>query len=179
MWGEVGQSGYTSIANIFCQLTVLEDRVSVTSFKGEFEHSVDQKGRISFPAKLRKAVSPQAQDRFTILKGLENCLYLYPEDEWQKVEDRLSKINNFTREGSMVIRNFLRSAQDIELDRQNRLALPPRLMQWASIQEKAIFIGTGNRIEIWSPDRLAKADEDLSMESYQELFEQVMTNVDQ
>ena len=65
------------------------------SFKGEFEHSVDEKGRISFPAKLRKAVSPQARNQFTILKGLEKCLYLYPDDEWQKVEDRLLQINNF------------------------------------------------------------------------------------
>ena len=149
------------------------------SFKGEFEHSVDEKGRISFPAKLRKAVSPQARNQFTILKGLEKCLYLYPDDEWQKVEGRLLQINSFTHEGSTVLRNFLRSAQDIELDRQYRLPLPPRLMQWSAIKDSAIFIGTGNRIEIWSPDQLAEADQNLSMESYQELFEQVMSNVDQ
>ncbi|MDZ7683268.1 MAG: hypothetical protein U5J63_16570 [Fodinibius sp.] len=56
------------------------------SFKGQYEHSVDSKGRVSFPAKLRKALNPQAQERFTILRGLEPCLYLYPEDEWQQVE---------------------------------------------------------------------------------------------
>ena len=55
------------------------------SFKGQYEHSVDSKGRVSFPAKLRKSLNPQAQERFTILRGLEPCLYIYPQDEWQKV----------------------------------------------------------------------------------------------
>lgn len=148
------------------------------SFKGEYEHSVDNKGRVSFPAKLRKAVNPAAQDRFTILKGLEHCLYLYPEDRWNAVEDQLSSINQFTKKGRTVVRNFLRSAEDLSLDKQNRLGLPSSLMEWAGIDEKAVFIGSGDRVEIWSPEKLAEEDENLSMEDYQELFESVMGNVE-
>lgn len=147
------------------------------SFKGEYEHSVDQKGRVSFPARLRKALNPQAQERFTILKGLEPCLYLYPEDQWQKVEEQLSQINTSTSKGRMVMRNFLRSAQDIELDKQNRLALPSRLMEWSGIEDRAIFLGSGFRIELWSPEKLEEVDEEISNEEYQEEFEKVMSNV--
>jgi len=148
------------------------------SFKGQYEHSVDNKGRVSFPAKLRKALNPQAQERFTILRGLEPCLYLYPEDEWQKVEDQLSQINSFTKEGRTVKRNFLRFAVDIDLDNQNRIPLPSQLTDWANIDGKAIFIGSGERIEIWSPEKLNEVDAGLDFESYQELFERVMGDDD-
>ena len=148
------------------------------SFKGQYEHSVDSKGRVSFPAKLRKALNPQAQERFTILRGLEPCLYLYPEDEWQKVEDQLSQINSFTKEGRTVKRNFLRFAVDIDLDNQNRIPLPSQLTDWADIDGKAIFIGSGERIEIWSPEKLNEIDAGLDFESYQELFERVMGDDD-
>lgn len=144
------------------------------SFKGQYEHSVDNKGRVAFPAKLRKLVNPDAQDRFTILRGLEPCLYLYPQDRWELVENKLSKINNFTLKGRTVIRNFLRYAEDLVLDKQNRLSLPSHLMEFSDIHSTAIFIGSGERIEIWSPQKLEQVDNELSFESYQELFEQVM-----
>ena len=144
------------------------------SFKGEYEHSVDNKGRVAFPAKLRKALSADAQERFTLLRGLEPCLYLYPLDEWEIVEDKLSKINSFSKQGRTVKRNFLRSAEDLSLDKQNRLSLPSHLMEFSGISDTAIFIGSGERIEVWSPEKLNEVDSELSFESYQDLFEQVM-----
>ncbi|MEX0593385.1 MAG: division/cell wall cluster transcriptional repressor MraZ [Balneolaceae bacterium] len=144
------------------------------SFKGEYEHSVDSKGRVSFPAKLRKLLSPEAQEGFTLLRGLEPCLYLYPGDEWKVVENKLASINSFTRQGRTVKRNFLRFAEDVVLDKQNRIPLPAHLKEWAKIDGTAIFIGSGERIEIWSPEKLDEVDANLSFESYQELFEQVM-----
>lgn len=144
------------------------------SFKGEYEHALDAKGRVSFPSKLRKYLSPSAQERFTILKGLEKCLYLYPEDQWMTVEERLSKVNTFTAEGRTVVRNFLRSAEDLELDTANRLALPAKLTEWAGISSKVIFIGSGSRIELWAPDQLDTQDQTLDDATWQELFEKVM-----
>lgn len=144
------------------------------SFKGEYEHSVDAKGRVAFPAKLRKALAPEAQESFTLLRGLEPCLYLYPKDEWANVERKLSRINSFTKEGRTVKRNFLRFAEDLTLDKQNRIPLPSHLMEWSGIEKSAIFIGSGERIELWSPEKLDEVDANLSFESYQELFEQVM-----
>jgi MraZ protein len=148
------------------------------SFKGQYEHSVDGKGRVSFPAKLRKILNPEAQEHFTILRGLEPCLYIYPQDEWQKVEDQLSQINSFSKEGRTVKRNFLRFAEDLTLDKQNRIPLPQSLTEWAGIDGKAVFIGSGERIELWAPAKLEAVDSELSFESYQELFERVMTDGD-
>ncbi len=149
------------------------------SFKGEFEHSVDNKGRVALPAKLRKILKPEAQERFTILRGIEPCLYLYPQDEWELVEDKLSRTNGFSRRDRIVKRNFLRSAEDLVLDKQNRISLPSHLMEWSGISDSAIFIGSGELIEVWSPEKLEEVDADLSFESYQDLFEEVMSGLNE
>lgn len=147
----------------------------VPSFKGEYEHSVDNKGRVAFPAKLRKALSPQANEQFTILRGTDPCLFLYPGDEWEKVEEKLSQISNFDKRGRTVKRNFLRYAEDLSLDKQNRIPIPSHLKEFAGIDSTAIFIGNGDLIEIWSPEKLEEIDANLSMDAYEEMFEQVMS----
>ena len=148
--------------------------VTLHSFKGQYEHSIDAKGRIAFPAKMRKMLSPDAQERFVVVRGLETCLYLYPITEWYEVENYLSKANNFTRTGRIAKRNFLRYAEDAVLDKQHRLALPYEHTNYAQINGKAIFIGMGQYIEIWSPDVLAKIDADLDPDAFEAIFEQVM-----
>lgn len=145
------------------------------SFKGEFEHSVDNKGRVAFPAKLRKALSPQANEQFTILRGLEPCLYLYPGDEWEKVEEKLSEISSFNSRGRTVKRNFLRYAEDLSLDKQNRIPIPSHLKEYAGINGTAVFIGNGEMIEVWSPELLKEIDSNLNMDAYQDMFEEVMS----
>jgi MraZ protein len=147
----------------------------VPSFKGEFEHSVDNKGRVAFPAKLRKALTPQANEQFTILRGLEPCLYLYPGDEWEKVEEKLSEISSFNSRGRTVKRNFLRYAEDLSLDKQNRIPIPSHLKEYAGIDGTAVFIGNGEMIEVWSPEQLEEIDSNLSMDAYQDMFEEVMS----
>ena len=144
------------------------------SFKGQYEHSIDAKGRIAFPAKMRKVLSPDAQERFVVVRGLETCLYLYPDNEWRDVENALSKANNFTRTGRIAKRNFLRYAEDAVLDKQHRLALPYEHTNYAQINGKAVFIGMGQYIEIWSPDVLEKIDADLDPDAFEAIFEQVM-----
>lgn len=147
----------------------------VYSFKGQYEHSIDEKGRISFPAKMRKVLSPSAQDRFVIVRGLEGCLYLYPENEWQNVEEALSqRANNFSRDGRIAKRNFLRWAEDVALDKQNRIAIPTDHTTFAEIDSKAVFIGMGQYIEIWSPTKLNEADDNLDSDAFEQIFEQVM-----
>jgi MraZ protein len=151
-------------------------RVIVPSFKGQYEHSIDAKGRVAFPAKLRKSLNPSAQERFTIVRGQEPCLYLYPEDEWANVENKLSRINNFTKKGRLAKRNFLRYAEDVSLDKQNRIALPTDLTAYAELSEKAVFLGMGEYIEVWDPGKLAEADASLDDDAFEEIFEQVMGN---
>lgn len=149
----------------------------MANFKGEYQHTIDSKGRVSFPAKLRKYLSSPSQDRFTILKGLERCLLLYPEDEWKKVEQHLSSINTLRSEERTVLRHFLRFAEDLQLDSHNRLAIPASLARWASIDTHVTFIGMGDRVELWSPDVLAREDEQIDQKTYNEMFEKVMGDV--
>jgi MraZ protein len=146
----------------------------VPSFKGQYEHSVDNKGRVAFPAKLRKNVSPDAEDRYTLLRGVDACLYLYPQDEWKVVENKLDKINSFSRKGRTVKRNILRYAEDVTLDKQHRISLPQHLKEWSQIDGTAIFIGSGERIEIWAPEKLDEIDSMLDDDAYADLFEEVM-----
>lgn len=167
-WGIVG---------IFFSLykaIIIPRLVTLHSFKGQYEHSIDAKGRIAFPAKMRKVLSPDAQERFVVVRGLETCLYLYPDNEWCDVENALSKANNFTRTGRIAKRNFLRYAEDAVLDKQHRLALPYEHTNYAQINGKAVFIGMGQYIEIWSPHVLAKIDADLDPDTFEAIFEQVM-----
>ena len=167
-WGIVGTffSLYKAI--------IIPRLVTLHSFKGQYEHSIDAKGRIAFPAKMRKVLSPDAQERFVVVRGLETCLYLYPDNEWRDVENALSKANNFTRTGRIAKRNFLRYAEDAVLDKQHRLALPYEHTNYAQINGKAVFIGMGQYIEIWSPHVLAKIDADLDPDTFEAIFEQVM-----
>lgn len=149
-----------------------ENHVSI--FKGEYEHALDAKGRVAFPAKLRKYINPLAQDRFTLLKGLEKCLYLYPEDKWLEVEEKLNKISSFSAEGRVLKRQFLRYAEDVTLDNQNRIALSPKMLELAGMDTKVVFIGAGDRIELWSPDVLDQETGDITDADMQALFEKVM-----
>ena len=167
-WGIVGTffSLYKAI--------IIPRLVTLHSFKGQYEHSIDAKGRIAFPAKMRKVLSPDAQERFVVVRGLETCLYLYPDNEWCDVENALSKANNFTRTGRIAKRNFLRYAEDAVLDKQHRLALPYEHTNYAQINGKAVFIGMGQYIEIWSPHVLAKIDADLDPDTFEAIFEQLM-----
>lgn len=147
------------------------------SFKGTYEHSIDSKGRVSLPAKVRKYLNPAYPDNFTILRGIQRCLYLYPEDRWMAVEEKLAKISNLKVDGANVIRRFLRNAEDISLDNQHRLALPSSLSEWAGISQKVTIIGVGDRLELWSDDELQKVDDEMNDDEYAKLFEQVMGDV--
>ena len=145
------------------------------SFKGTYEHSIDDKGRVSFPAKMRKILSPDAQERFTIIRGQSDpCLYLYPENEWEAVEEKLAAINSFSKNGRLVKRYLLRFAEDVSLDKQNRIALPSEHMNFSGINSKVVFIGMGEHIEIWSPEKLNEADQNMSAGSIEDIFEQVL-----
>ena len=123
---------------------------------------------------MRKLLSPAAQDRFVVVRGLEGCLYLYPENEWENVETALNQANNFTRAGRIAKRNFLRYAEDVSLDKQNRIAIPAEHSTFAGISAKAVFIGMGQYIEIWSPEKLKEADDNLDADAFEQIFEQVM-----
>lgn len=116
---------------------------------GEYEVKLDVKGRFLFPSHLRRQISPSAQDRFMLNKGFENCLTIYPMDEWEKLSRHLSKMNLFKPENRLFYRLFHQGAKDITLDNVGRLLIPSSQIVRVGLKKEAMLIAYNDRIEIW------------------------------
>jgi len=123
----------------------------MSSFKGSYMYAVDDKGRVNLPAKLRKYVSPEANDTFVITRGFEKCLFVYPVDEWNKLEENLRNLSSYDPEHRRFIRALLELASESQLDAQARLTIPQELREYANIQNEVRIIGTLDKIELWDP----------------------------
>src|SRR5437867_4044196 len=123
----------------------------MSSFKGSHTYAVDNKGRINLPAKLRKYVSPEVNETFVITRGFENCLFVYPLDEWNKIEENLRTLSPYDPEHRRFIRATLDLASESQLDAQARLSIPQELRDYANIKAEVRIIGTLDKIELWDP----------------------------
>lgn len=145
----------------------------VPGFKGQYENVIDEKGRVAIPAKMRRALSPEANDTFTATRGFERCVFLYPLDRWEAMEREFLRLNPYQRETRDFIRTITRWAEDVTLDRQGRIVLPRRLMEFAGLSTEAVVVGSLDRIEIWDPkvfaEHLAASEAD-----YEVVAERVM-----
>lgn len=128
----------------------------MSSFKGSYHYTVDSKGRINVPAKMRKNLSPEANSGFVITRGFEPCIFVYPNDEWAKRETEIGKLQQTKPEDRFFTRMLLQYATDAELDGQYRIALPKELMQYANIKGEVFILGAYDRIEVWAPEEFQK-----------------------
>jgi len=118
-------------------------------FMGEFQHTLDAKGRLIIPAKFREELGVGA----VLTRGLDNCLFLFPHSEWQALEEKLKSLP-LTKAGARQFVRFLFSgATDCELDKQGRIMIPQNLREYAEIDKEAVVIGVSSRVEIWSKAR--------------------------
>ena len=152
----------------------------MASFRGQAENKVDDKGRVALPAKMRRALRPEAQETFVATRGLEQCVFLYPLDVWEQVEDQIKGLNTFQSETRAFTRNLLRWAEDTTLDGQGRISLPKSLLEFAGLDAgngtRALFIGSLDYIEIWNPD-VFEAYLNEQPEEYEAVAERVMGNL--
>ncbi len=119
---------------------------------GEYAHTLDDKDRFILPAKFRDKISTLKKKRFYITRGLDGCLSLYAEDEWSKLEEKLSALS-FTKQQSRSFNRLLFSgATEIIVDSQGRITVPPYLKEFAQIKRDIVIIGVVNRIEVWDKD---------------------------
>ena len=118
-------------------------------FKGEYSHSVDAKGRIIMPAKFREILG----DMFVVTKGLDGCLFVYPNDEWENIENKFREIPLTTKDARKFSRFFFAGAADCEVDKQGRVLIPSVLREFAGLNKEVVLVGVLNRIEIWSKER--------------------------
>lgn len=142
-------------------------------FQGSFKYSVDKKGRVSLPAKLRKYVSLEANDTFIILPGIAQCINVYPLDEWQKFLDTLKRLSQFDPQQAYFKRKMLDHAFEEKLDGQARLTIPQLLLQKARIDKEILIIGQLERIELWNPKLYEEYDSSFT-ESFADIAKSVM-----
>ena len=120
---------------------------------GEYEVKLDAKGRFLFPAALRKQLDPSAMESFMLNKGFENCLTLYPMNEWDRVSKQLSKMNLFQPKNRMFYRLFHQGAKAVGLDSAGRVLVPVAHMDRVGLKKEVMLIAYNDRVEIW--DRAA------------------------
>lgn len=116
---------------------------------GEFEHSLDAKGRLIMPAKLREDIG----ERFVVTKGLDGCLFAFSITEWTNFEEKLKTLPLSNKNSREFTRFFLSGATECEIDKQGRFLIPNNLRQVANLEKEVIIIGVGTRIEIWNKDK--------------------------
>ena len=117
-------------------------------FIGEYHHSIDDKGRLIIPAKFREELS----DKFIITRGIENCLFAYPEESWNKIVEKLESLPFTKKDARSFTRFFLSGATVAEFDKQGRINITSPLIEYAGIKKECVIIGTGDRLEIWAKD---------------------------
>lgn len=118
-------------------------------FMGEYNHTLDAKGRLIIPSKFREVLG----DEFVVTKGMDGCLFVFAESEWQAFEEKLHRLPMIDKEARQFTRFFLAGAACVEVDKQGRILLPAVLREFADITKDAVLVGVGSRVEIWSKDR--------------------------
>lgn len=124
-------------------------------FMGEYNHTVDAKGRLTVPSKFRELLG----DEFVVTKGLDGCLFVYSSEEWRSFEEKFKEVSQFSKEARKFARFFFAGATVCEVDKQGRVLLPAALREFAGIEKEAVMAGVLNHIEVWSKDRWQEANE--------------------
>lgn len=117
-------------------------------FIGEYQHTIDEKGRMAIPAKMRG----QLLDGAVVTRGLDNCLFVYTKPEWEKLAEKLAALPLTNANSRAFARLMLAGAMDVEFDKQGRILLPAYLREFASLKSKAVIAGLYNRLEIWNEE---------------------------
>ncbi|MBH0229045.1 division/cell wall cluster transcriptional repressor MraZ [Halobacillus yeomjeoni] len=138
-------------------------------FMGEFQHNIDTKGRMIVPSKFRQDLG----ESFVLTRGLDQCLFAYPMDEWKLLEEKLKKLPLTKKDARAFTRFFFSGAVECELDKQGRVNIPPPLRKYASLEKECVVIGVSNRIEFWSNDQWESYFEE-SEESFSEIAENML-----
>lgn len=121
-------------------------------FIGEYQHAVDAKGRLAIPIKFRNDLAKGA----VVTRGLDNCLFLYSKDEWEKMAEKLAKLPVSKSNSRAFSRLMFAGAMDVEIDKQGRVVIPDYLRKFAGVSKKVIVAGLYNRIEIWNEENWEK-----------------------
>lgn len=129
-------------------------------FTGEYFHTFDSKGRVIIPAKFREELG----ESFFLGKGFDNCLFVYPNSEWEVFLDELKKLSVLSNEQRKFTRKLLSGFIECSMDKQGRILLPPNLREYSRLKDEAVVIGVLNRIEIWNREDWDEYSDDENMD---------------
>lgn len=138
---------------------------------GEYHHTIDEKGRITIPSKVRYDLG----ESFVVTRGLDKCLYVYPKDEWETIVTKYQKLPN-TKEARNFMRFFLSGATACEFDKQGRINIQAPLIHYADLQKDCVIVGVSDHLEIWSQsswEKLLDENEDSFSTIADELFSNI------
>lgn len=135
-------------------------------FFGEYQHTVDQKGRVIIPSKIREGLG----EKFIITKGLDNCLFAYSSNEWNELEIKLKTLSFADKDARAFVRFFFSGAAESEVDKQGRILIPQNLREYAKLEKDIYIIGVDTRVEIWNKENWEaySSDENLSADKLAE-----------
>jgi len=139
---------------------------------GEHEHALDDKNRLTLPARLRE----QLGDRVVVTRGLDGCLYVYAAGEWAHLAERVGTLDSLSREARTMQRHFFASASEADLDKQGRIVIPTNLIETAGIGREVTVAGVYDHLEIW--DRAVWRDQRQSVEGSAEDVAERLANRD-
>ena len=142
-------------------------------FHGEYEATVDAKGRFLLPGGLKKQL-PEGECRFILSRGFEKCLTLYPLKSWELIIAKISKLNDFDPKVRQFRRQFLGGATEIELDGAGRMLLPGTLREFAGLNKDIVLAAALDRFEIWDASKYTQLFEDFSPDAFSNLAQEVM-----
>jgi MraZ protein len=121
-------------------------------FRGRFEYTIDSKGRISIPAKFRDVLNGKDTNGIFVTNEFDGCLVAYPIEEWRKLEEKVSNLNDISKEVKDFQRFFISSAVQCHIDKQGRILIPPALRDYAQLRKDVVFVGMLSKFEIWSKE---------------------------
>ena len=147
-------------------------------FLGEFEATLDAKGRFILTTAIKKQLPEKERDLFVINRGFEKCLSLYPMKSWDPLFAKIDKLNEFDPKAREFRRYFLNGATKVEPDSAGRILIPPNLKDHAGLQKDIVLVSAVNKIEIWDSNKYHQLFDSLSAEAYSNLAKEVMAKND-
>ncbi|MFM8568027.1 MAG: division/cell wall cluster transcriptional repressor MraZ [Candidatus Kapaibacterium sp.] len=141
-------------------------------FKGQEAYSIDVKGRVNIPLKMRRVMTPESNDTFVITRGTNKCIEAFPMEDWKKYEERLQQLNHNAEKDRYFLRMILSWCDEVVMDGQQRIAIPKRHLDYAGISNRVTIVGVMDRIELWNPEEFEKYQN-----SFTETYEQIAATV--
>ncbi|MEO7960056.1 MAG: division/cell wall cluster transcriptional repressor MraZ [Ginsengibacter sp.] len=147
----------------------------MTGFLGEYESTLDAKGRFLLPIGFRKQMPVKGGDSFVLNRGFEKCLSLYTSKSWEPIFTDISRLNDFDPKVRQFKRYFLNGATPVELDSAGRMLLPKNLMEYAELEKEIVLVSAIDKIEIWDKTKYKQFFETFSPQEFSDLAKEVMT----